>query len=153
MNYEFPSRRSIGDAFPLVSDICGVRRLRRGFHYSLHGTSRRERPNKGHLHAAKKMCPLSESTANRRWDNFSKTLFEMLRRNPSECAMCGFDATDTPSQFPLRSLSLHYHHNRAFTLALPRRLRKMCSLPFLPSVASVHPTNDLNRPHSQLSKK
>ena len=73
MNYEFPSRRSIGDAFPLVSDICGVRRLRRGFHYSLHGTSRRERPNKGHLHAAKKMCPLSESTANRRWDYFSKT--------------------------------------------------------------------------------
>ena len=109
--------------------------------------SRRERPNKGHLHAAKKMCPLSESTANRRWDYFSKTLFEMLCRQPSECAMCA-STRQTPH--------LNFRCARSPFIITTTGRSPSPSLAACgkcaPFPLSVHPANDLNRPHSQLSK-
>ena len=126
--YEFPSRRSMGYVRSLLFQTyaeCGD--CGEAFIIRCMGPLAANGQTRGRA----KMFPLSECTANRRWDTLSKTLFEMLCRPRSECAR-GFD---TPSQFPLAlpSLSPQPCAARAHPRPSPRRLRKMCSLPFLSS--------------------
>ena len=132
----FISRKSTGYVFPLVSDIWGVERLRRGFHYSLHGTSRlaaNGRSAEGAFTTRKKLvCWPKVSQNQKTW-----ALLQILQL----CKML-----DNMSPRLRLACRLHYHNRRAFTLALAACGK--CS----PSLPSVGPTNDLFRPHTQFSK-